>query len=185
MISSQNRPRRTSLLEAVQDRLMNYIIENQHRPGDLLPPEAQLAQQLGVSRSSLREAIRVLQILGVVESRHGSGTYVGSFRMDSLREGMAFSIRTNTGVNAVQALREVLEVRSVLERHMIREVAISCTDDQIVELESLVELMATKARAGHTFGPEDSAFHETMYKSLGNSLIVQLGRTFWHVFEQV
>lgn len=185
MSSIQSQPRRTSLRDAVQDHVQNYIIGNQHRPGDLLPPEAQLARQLGVSRSSLREAIRALQVLGVVESRHGSGTYVGSFRMDTLLEGMAFSIRTSTDVNALRALREVLEVRTVLERHMIRQVALTCTDAQIADLERLIDRMATSAEAGRTFAEEDAAFHEALYETLDNGLFVQLVRTFWQLFESV
>lgn len=185
MSSIPNMPRRASLQDVVQDSVKNHIIRNQLRPGDLLPPEAQLARQLGVSRASLREAIRALQILGVVESRHGSGTYVGRFRLDPVLAGMAFSIRTSDDVSALQALREVLEVRSVLECHMIRKVALEISETQLDELAHQVELMAARAAEGKMFAAQDVAFHELMYASLDNSLFVQLVRTFWQLFEQV
>lgn len=176
---------RASLRDSVQYSVKNFIIDNQLRPGDLLPPEAKLAHQLGVSRSSLREAIRALQILGVVESRHGSGTYVGSFDMATLQESLTFSIRISSDSDALLALREVLEVRSVLERHMIREIAATCSDDQLAQLEEITHQMAIKAKAGLTFAEEDIAFHEALYAGLGNSLFVQLVRTFWQVFARV
>lgn len=181
----EHRPRRTSLQDELQDRVKRYIIDNNHRPGDALPPESQLAGQLGVSRASLREAIRVLQTIGVVESRHGSGTFVGSFSMDPLLEGMTFSIRTSNKGNALQALREILEVRTVLETHLIRKVAQEISDEQIARLEQVLQRMIKRAEAGQTFATEDLEFHEAMYMPCGNSFIVQLVRTFWKLFAQV
>lgn len=180
-----NRPRRTSLQNELQDRVKRYIIENGHRTGDPLPTESHLAEQMGVSRSSLREAMRVLQTIGVVESRHGSGTFVGSFRMESLLEGMTFSIRTSDEADAMQALYEILEVRSVLERHLIRQVAECCTGEQLDHLDHLLTLMRARADARQTFPDEDMAFHEHMYSSMGNSFFMQLVRTFWQLFSKV
>lgn len=185
MSDTLDRPRRANLQQAVQHHVKQYIIENGHRPGDLLPPESQFAQQLGVSRPNLREAMRALQTMGIVESRQGSGTFVGHFSMDPWLEGMSFSIQTSDDQNALRTLREILEVRAVLERHIIRQTAESITDEQLDVLSELVERMHARANAGEAFPEEDMAFHEAVYVSLGNRFIVQLVRTFWQLIAQV
>lgn len=185
MNASTVRAQRPTLQETVQERVKQFIIENDHRAGDPLPPEAELARRLGISRPSLREAMRVLQTIGVVESRHGSGTYVGKFRMDTLIDGMSFSIMASNETNALQALSEILEVREILEANLIRRAATMITQAQVESLESLVNEMQEHADAGETFTPQDLAFHEVLYEALGNSLIVQLVRAFWQVFDKV
>ena len=185
MNSTDGRAKRTNLQQDLQDRVQRYIIDNNHRPGDALPSEAYLAALLGVSRPSLREAMRALQTIGIVESRRGSGTFVGSFRMDPFLQGMSFSIRASSDVNALHALGEILEVRTILESHLIRKVAADMTDEQLETLSALIQPMIDKAERGETFPDEDMAFHEAMYVSLGNSFIVQLVRTFWQLFAEV
>lgn len=178
-------PRRVNLQNAVQDRVKQYILDNGYGPGDPLPSESEFARRLEVSRPSLREAMRVLQSMGIVESRPGSGTYVGSFNMESLLEGMSFSIQTSSGTDTLHAMREILEVRSVLELHLIRQVALSIPENHLGELTRIVQRMRERAESGLSFTAEDLAFHETVYLSLGNSFIVQLVRTFWQLFAEV
>lgn len=185
MNASSVRAQRPTLQETVQERVKQFIIENDHRAGDPLPPEAELARRLGISRPSLREAMRVLQTLGVVESRHGSGTYVGRFRMETLIDGMSFSIMASNESNALQALSEILEVREILEANLVRRAATVITPDQVESLQALVTEMQAKADSGETFTPLDLKFHEVLYDALGNSLIVQLVRAFWKVFDRV
>lgn len=96
--------RREALHQTVQDRIKRFIIERGYRPGDPLPAEAELARALGVSRPSLREAIKALQILGVVETRHGAGTFVGRFSFSPMVDGLIFRIRSDLGRD-VQTIR--------------------------------------------------------------------------------
>lgn len=175
---------RATLQETVQERVKQFIIENDHRAGDPLPPESELARRLGISRPSLREAMRVLQTIGVVESRHGSGTYVGRFRMDTLVDGMSFSIQASSETNAVKALGEILEVREVLEGYLIGKYASTISAAELNELDALCDRMMEHARARETFPAEELAFHEALYTRSGNSLIVQLVRAFWQVFDR-
>ncbi len=67
------------LYQAVQDEVKAYILEQSLMPGDALPPETELAEQLGVSRNSVREAIKSLETLGIVEARTGAGLFVRNF----------------------------------------------------------------------------------------------------------
>ena len=82
------------------------------RPGDRMPPERELAELLGVSRPTVREALRALSILGIVRSRHGSGTYLGSLDEEALHEPLRWLLTLSLPAQDVNA---VLEFRTVLE----------------------------------------------------------------------
>jgi DNA-binding FadR family transcriptional regulator len=82
-----------ALSKAVRDYVKQYILENDLKGGDPLPPETHLVQELGVGRSSVREAIKSLQSLGIVEARHGDGLYVREYNMDPILETLSFSMR--------------------------------------------------------------------------------------------
>lgn len=174
-------PPRALLHQATQDRIKRFIIERGFQPGDPLPGEAELAHALGISRPSLREAMKALQTLGVVEIRHGSGTFVGRFSLTPLMDGLAFSIQIDIGHN-IQTVRELLEIREILERELVARVADTMTPAQLVELGTIVDRMEARARRGEVFTEEDRAFHALLYRQLGNPLVVQLLHAFWEVF---
>lgn len=176
--------RRELLHQTVQDRIKQFILERGFRAGDLLPAEADLARALGVSRPSLREAMKALQLLGVVETRHGAGTFVGRFSLEPLVEGLTFRILMDRP-RAVQTVRDLLEIRMVLESTLIRRIADSHTPDQIEELQRLVGRMEERAARGETFPEEDRAFHEALYRPLGNQMVVSLLQAFWDVIALV
>jgi DNA-binding FadR family transcriptional regulator len=169
---------------AIQDRIKRFIIDEGYRPGDLLPPEADLARALGVSRPALREAIKALQPLGIIETRHGTGTFVGHFSLESLVDSLAFSIRIDLDQN-VRTVRELLELREALESVFVRRVAETRTEGQLVELDRLVSGMEARATSGEIFPDEDRAFHEALYRPLGNALLVTLLQAFWDVYYRV
>ena len=168
----------------IQDRITRFIIERGFRPGDPLPAEADLARALGISRPSLREAMKALQSLGVVEARHGSGTYVGNFSLGPLVDGLAFRIRIDLTQN-VQTIRELLEIRLILESSLVARVAAERTPEQIARLETLVATMERRGAAGEEFPEEDRVFHEVLYRPLGNTLVVTLLQAFWDVLSRV
>ncbi len=159
---------------------MRYIIERGCRPGDPLPGEAELAKALGVSRSSLREAMKVLQTLGVVATVHGRGTFVGRFSFEPLVDGLAFGIRIDLRQN-VQTVRELLEIRMILESALVARLAGKCQPEHLDELRRIVAAMDARAAKGEEFPEEDRAFHEVLYRPIGNTLVVQLLQAFWDV----
>jgi DNA-binding FadR family transcriptional regulator len=173
-----------ALHQRIQDRITRFIIERGFRPGDPLPAEADLARTLGISRPSLREAMKALQTLGVIEARHGSGTYVGRFSLDPLVDGLAFRIRIDLNQN-VQTIRELLEIRLVLESSLVARVAAVRTPEQIAQLEALVARMERRGAVGEEFPEDDRVFHEVLYRPLGNSLVVTLLQAFWRVLARV
>lgn len=92
-------------------RIRELILSGTLKPGDKLPQEFTLADELGISRNSMREAVRVLEQMRVLTVRHGSGTYVSTLRPAELLEGIAFAVEMMAG----HTLQEVVEVRQLLE----------------------------------------------------------------------
>lgn len=107
----RRRPR-TGVTRATEtvERIKQFITTNGLQPGDCLPSESDLCDRLGVSRSSVREAVRTLSTLDIVDVQHGRGTFVGNATLHPLVETLAFRVDMLPGENQ-QALREVIEVR--------------------------------------------------------------------------
>ncbi|MFC7305639.1 FadR/GntR family transcriptional regulator [Streptomyces monticola] len=164
--------------------VMQLILDRRLPPGAPLPTEAELMESLGVSRNSVREALKALQALDIVEIRHGYGTYVGQASLTPLIDGLTF--RTLAQVSDDHAaLGEILQVREVLEEGLIRRVAGGLADAELAQLESIVGRMEEAARSGESFPDLDREFHETLYETLGNALVPQLLAAFWSVFHRV
>lgn len=172
------------LHHAIQGRIKQFIIANGLQSGDPLPTEAELARTLGVSRGSLREAMKSLQTLGVVETRHGFGTFVGRFSFDPLIDGLTFQILVSRETMP-RAIRELLELRQVLETGLMPRVTELATPPQIEQLDRLVSRMEQSAARGQQFADEDRDFHHLLYRPLDNNLVIQLLQAFWDIFAAV
>jgi DNA-binding FadR family transcriptional regulator len=173
----------------IQREIMQLILDRGLRPGALLPTETELMDDLGVSRNSVREALKALQALDIVEIRHGYGTYVGEASLTPLADGLTFRTLVQLGGDTpdvtAHALNEILQVREVLEEGLVRRIADVIPDEDLDELDAIVGRMERRAKAGEVFPDEDRDFHEVLYRSLGNSLVPQLLSAFWNVFHRV
>jgi DNA-binding FadR family transcriptional regulator len=163
--------------ETVQDRIVALIHDRQLRPGAPMPTEPQLMDLLGASRNSVREAIRALQALGIVEIRHGYGTFVGRASLDVLSPSLEFRIRSGPQ-GGIRALHDLVEVREMLETGLVARVATSTSPTRLSALDALVTAMPTDPEA-------DRAFHTLLYESYGNELVLQLIDLFWQIYHQV
>jgi DNA-binding FadR family transcriptional regulator len=172
--------RSAAIFRAAQERIKQYIVDNQLGPGAPLPTEFELARTLGISRNSLREALKALETVGVLETRHGLGTFVGKASLAPLVAGMAFnlvqSIRADT-----RTLREMLELREILEGELIKRVTGAHTPEQLVRLEGLVARMEEAAARGALDPGVDRAFHDALYEPLDNQVVTLLLHAFWDV----
>ncbi|MFF3063129.1 FadR/GntR family transcriptional regulator [Oerskovia sp. NPDC057915] len=166
------------------EQIKDYILRAHLRPGDLLPTEAELCSLLGVSRSNVREAIRTLAALDIVEVRHGYGTYVGQLSLKPLVEGLVFRGVLIPG-DDFSALREVVEVRQALDLSMAEQIVTEMAGTSNPDLESLVAAMEHKAQKGEDFFEEDREFHSHLLAHLDNFLVAQLGTAFWDVHQVV
>ncbi len=169
-----------ALNRAVQERVKGYITANHLSPGDPLPPENQFASDLGISRGSVREAIKALESLGIVEVRHGSGIFVRGFNFDSLLELLSFGIAFDPS-----RISEVLQIRRWLETAAIGEVCDRITADDLHKFDEVLARWDEKVRTDALTAEEDRAFHRLLYQVLGNQSLVTLIDVFWVVYHSL
>jgi DNA-binding FadR family transcriptional regulator len=163
---------------ALEERIVELIHERGLTPGAAMPTEPQLMDLLGASRNSVREAIRALQALGIVDIRHGYGTFVGQASLHPLSTSLAFRVRSRAG-DGIRAIHDLVEVRELLETGLIGEVAEAANDEaRFSALEELVAAMAHDPGA-------DRAFHALLYGDCGNELVLQLIELFWDTYHDV
>lgn len=163
----------------VQDAIRQYIIDNQLQAGDALPAEGDLARQLGVSRNSVREAVRSLESLGVIETKRGDGLYVSDFSFDPILDNLEYGLLSN-----LTQLSDLLQVRRVLETGMIETAMQQMTPDIKAEIAATVDAMGEHARANEPFVNEDRAFHRLLFEPIGNTVLVRLLDIFWKGFNK-
>lgn len=168
----------------IQDEIKQYVLDNGLGPGDPMPTEPVLMEMLGISRNPLREAMKALQALGFIEIRHGFGTYVGNPGLDPLQAGLVF--RMTRSVNGdLTEVANLLAVRQALEIGLAAEVVASLGDDDLAALDGLVAEMEASAAAGDHFPELDLAFHQVLYRQLGNALVDDLLEVFWRSFHEI
>mgnify|MGYP000850725103 CR=1 FL=1 len=173
---------RTGMTRATEtvERIKQLIATNGLRPGDCLPSESDLCDSLGVSRSSLREAVRTLSTLEIVEVQHGRGTFVGNATLHPLVETLTFRVDMLPGENQ-QALREVIEARRGIDLGEAGQVCSALRGASDEELHRLVDRIAGARKEGEAFAELDRGFHVTLMRRAGRRIIADLVAAFWDV----
>lgn len=166
--------------EELQERLKEYILANKLQAGDPLPTEAQLADQLGVSRAAVREGLRSLEALGLIYSRRGEGRYVRGFNLDPILENLHYSLLFDT-----EDVREMIEVRERLETGFIGDAIIAMDSATLEELRALVSEMRQRALASEYFLDKDLEFHATLYRSVNNHVLSKLLDVFYAIYRNL
>lgn len=175
-----------ALSKAVRDYVKQYIVEHKLEAGDPLPPETHLAEDLGVGRSSVREAIKALQSLGIVEVRHGNGLFVREYNMDPILETLSFGLRSGP-----VRLAELLQIRLWVEAAAIREAVTKISELEIAELDNLMQEWQERAHSSEKPFPNDfcadldEMFHRSLYSTLKNHTLNKLFEVFWIVFDEL
>jgi DNA-binding FadR family transcriptional regulator len=172
--------RRPVLSEAVRKYIKRFILDNNLEPGDLLPPETQLAEGLGVGRSSVREAMKSLQSLGIVDVRRGEGFMVREWNLDPVLETLSYGIRFNQA-----AFAELLQIRVWLEAATVSEVLQRITPQDIDELDTIMQNWAARFDTVQAWADLDEQFHAVLYRTLDNETFTNLLTVFWRAFETV
>ena len=160
---------RQGLSEAVRERLMRLVLSQHLKPGDALPSEGDLAERFGVSRPTVREALRQLVAIGAVEVAHGKLPTVGSPSSEPLKSFFRFAVG-----NTENGLREAIELRRKLETEIAALAAERATDQSAQEL---VDALGRMEQAVGTTDPwvnADVTFHVVLARSAGNSLMIYL-----------
>jgi len=162
-----------SVTEGAILKIKNLIVDGALCPGDRLPTQDRLATQLGLSRSSLREAVSALTLLGVLDARQGDGTYVTSLRPDLLVSVIGYIV----DLHQDSSLLELFEVRRVLEPAASALAATRITDDELAGVRDCL------IRMEHLSDPEelvagDMEFHDRIVRASGNATLASVVRGF-------
>lgn len=153
------------IYQQVASKLVHFISQ-ELKPGDALPSERELAQQLSASRQSIREALRTLEFGGLVQTRRGTPSVVGAPHLWYLTEWLSASV-PRTGEN----MQNLMEVRAVLEIHAASLAARNVTDEQLRRLRDNLERTRLKASGGENALGEDEEFHSIIFEASGNTLL--------------
>ncbi|GHJ17264.1 MULTISPECIES: FadR/GntR family transcriptional regulator [unclassified Micromonospora] len=151
-------------------RIRGMISSGELPPGARLPPEPQLAAQMGLSRSGVREAVKVLESARVLDVRRGDGTYVTSLAPRLLLEGLGVAVELLRD----DTLLEVMEVRRMLEPVATGLAALRMTDTELAELDRILQDMRAAADDAEKLIQFDTAFHHTVVATTGNETLTSL-----------
>ncbi len=154
------------------EAIKQMIVVGELRPGDRLPREADLADRLGLSRSSLREAVKALTLIKVLTVRQGDGTYVTSLEPGMLMDAMGFVVDFHRDDSVLQ----FLAVRKILEPAAAAIAAIAMSDEDITELSRLLETLPDDPDV-ETLVANDVEFHSRIAAASGNPLLCSLLET--------
>ncbi|HLL65822.1 MAG TPA: FadR/GntR family transcriptional regulator [Micromonosporaceae bacterium] len=162
------------VIEGTIEKIKYMLVEGQLGPGDRLPVEKDLAARLGVSRNTLREAVRALAAIKVLQTRQGDGTYVTSLAPDLLLDGMAFVADLHRDTGALQ----FLHVRRLLEPEATALAATRLTDadlERLAELLTEAEALASAESVDYeALVSQDRAFHSLIVSRCGNPVLAAL-----------
>jgi len=160
--------RKTKVYAEVAAQIHRLIAEGRFKPDDHLPPERELAEVFGVSRTSVRDAIRVLETQGLVEPRHGEGTVVRHVPIDAIVKPLAGALTASKDLTA-----DLFDMRKMLEPPLARAAAFRATAEDVQALEEIVARQAASVPTGTTAIDEDQAFHDRIATAAKNQVVLK------------
>lgn len=179
-IFSATSPHKT-VVERIIDHVTEALIEGRLKPGQQLPAEKDLAEQFDVSRNALREAMKILQALGVVEVQHGTGTFIAETVSPHLLNPLVFAMLLEANFSM-----DLIELRLFTETGYYVLAARNATEDDWGRIEAAQQAMAAYATAPD-FDPAhyadlDMAFHDAILDATHNPLVKKIGRAVEKLF---
>src|SRR5258708_3572143 len=145
---------RTTLAASAFDQLISYVVNGDWKAGDRIPPERELCQQLGIARTSLREALKGMELIGMLDSRVGDGTFVCD-RKEFLSRPLLWAF---TGTDQAE-LRDIMEAREFLERDLAGLAATRATQEEVAAIAASIRAMRECIARGESILEADMAFH--------------------------
>jgi len=167
---------RILLPDRIAERLVSLIAERKLRPGEKLPSERDLAAMMQVSRPSLREALRALDMMNIVEIRHGSGTFVASLKPERLVEhfDFVFSLDDSTFAQALSA-------RAMLEPSLAAAASQNATEAELAEIAACMERAAKSFPDPILFLEADLELHQLITAAVHNQIIARFMGTLYRL----
>jgi GntR family transcriptional repressor for pyruvate dehydrogenase complex len=164
--------KKTRVAEEVADRIRTLILDGTFAQGQPLPSERVLTEQFGVSRGSIRDALRMLETIGLIETQHGRGTFPRELTVDRLVAPLASMMTFQQDLQD-----ELLDVRRMFEPAVARVAAQRATDKDFADLQRIIDAQRRKLKKVQSAIVEDSEFHAALARSTGNRVVVSLMAT--------
>jgi GntR family transcriptional repressor for pyruvate dehydrogenase complex len=164
--------KKTRIPEEIAQRIRTLIQDGTLKVGEALPSERDLAQRFGVSRGSVRDAFRMLETIGLLESRHGQGTFPHELNVEKLVTPLASVLSFSS-----QLQEQLLDVRRMFEPAVARVAARRITAGEVADLDRIVRAQRARLRAGESTIEEDTAFHAALAKATHNQIVERIMQT--------
>jgi GntR family transcriptional repressor for pyruvate dehydrogenase complex len=164
--------RKTRLAEDIADRIRIMIVDGTFPPGEPLPGERVLAERFGVSRGSIRDAFRMLEMIGLLEMRHGQGTFPRELSVERLVTPLASVLTNRRDLEG-----ELMDVRRMFEPAIARVAAARLSDEDLAGLRRILDAQRRKVKSGQSAIVEDTAFHAALARATGNTVVVRIMET--------
>ncbi len=171
---------RLSITDQAVQQIKNEILSGAYKIGDRIPTEKDLCQQLGVGRSTVREALRMLKALGFIEVKQGKGAFIIKTSEDSDEK-----IRDWFSKNKIELI-DFIQVRMSLEPLAVRLFIERASNEQINNIERILVLFENATESGNALDLAllDEAFHTAIAEASGNNLLIMLNRTIVEFFRE-
>ena len=164
--------KKTRLAEEIADRIRVLILDGTLPADQPLPGERPLAMRFGVSRGSVRDAFRLLETIGLLETRHGQGTFPRELDVNRLVVPLASVLTYRRDLR-----EELLDVRRMFEPAVARVAATRVSDDDLADLQRILDTQRRKLNAGVSAIVEDTAFHAVLARATRNRVVMRIMET--------
>jgi GntR family transcriptional regulator, transcriptional repressor for pyruvate dehydrogenase complex len=170
---------RTTLSAAAFDQLISHVVRGRWKAGDRIPPERDLCQQLGIARTSLREALKAMELVGMVDSRVGDGTFVCP-RSEFLSRPLLWAF---TGTDDAE-FQEIMEARIIIEENLAGLAAQRASKQEIKVIGDAMQMMRDSIARGEPILEADMAFHLTIAHASHNNVLAKSVQLLRNVMRQ-
>ena len=171
---------RQNIYQQLVEHLQQYIIDNALRPGDRLPTEAELAARFRVSRQSVREAVKVLESIGVIETRPRDGSRLRKLSTQLLTDHLRFMFELDGAT-----VKEMAAARRVIECAFVPVIIENADESDFQRMEAAIGQMREHTERGETFAEADMAFHQALARATKNRVMSGFGAMVQEFFVHV
>jgi GntR family transcriptional repressor for pyruvate dehydrogenase complex len=167
-----------SVVLLVIERIKQALINDELKPGDFIPSEAELTRNLGVGKSSVREAIKMLQAMGIVEVKRGQGTRIRQHPSEDALNSMVFQMILAKGIT-----QDLFDLRKMFEPAYTLMALERATDEDLARIQRTIDVMEQALRRNEQTSRHDLAFHKAILHATHNPLIIRIGETMMELFD--
>ena len=165
--------------DEIVNQMKSLISEGTLKPGDQLPPERELIKEFGVSRPTLREALKSLVAMGFLEVKQAKRTFVKSMISERMQDPLSLLIKTDT-----QKIFDLIEVRKAMEAWSAFHAAQRATEEDIKQLESIIKEMKEAFEKGRNWEKEDADFHLAIAQATHNTIQTHIMSTIYDLLKE-